>query len=178
MSETTDATAVVSDESADVADPASQNQTVADEPTADDAAQADDAVKDNTDDDPVEDDEQPTSNAEAAKFRRRLRDTEQHRDQLAARVEALQRKHIETLLASTGVKPAAVFSVTDLDALVDADGTVNAEKVTAAVNTARDRFNIAPIGKGTYVPGLGNQPSIIPQADVFSDAFKPSRKRR
>lgn len=167
MSETTEAAVEAEQSEPEVNAEAVEDHT---EPQADQAAEE-------TPDDPVED-EQPPSNAEAAKFRRRLRETEKHRDQLAARVEALQRKHVETLLASTGVKPAAVFSVTDLDGLVDADGTVNAEKVTAAVNTARERFNIAPIGKGTVVPGLGNQPSIAPKADTFSDAFKPARKRR
>jgi hypothetical protein len=176
MSETTDATdvdnvsdaPVEADESA--GDPTGPNGPV--EPDDDQAAFEDTAEE-------VEDEsEQPVSNAEAAKFRRRLRDTEKDRDQLAARVEALQRKHVEAMLASTGVKAAAVFSVTDLDALVDADGTVNAERVTAAVNTARDRFNIAPIGKGAYVPGIGNHPGMAPKVDAFSDAFKPSRKRR
>lgn len=126
---------------------------------------------------PDEDTAEPDSNKEAAKYRRKLREAEKQRDELAARVEALQRAQAEGLLAASGVKPQAVFAVAELADLLGDDGTIDADKLTAAVETAREKFGIAKPTKGNLVPGVGSQPNRVPKADAWREAFTPSRKR-
>lgn len=122
--------------------------------------------------------EPESSNAEAAKWRKQFREAEQQRDALAAQVETLQRQHIEASLSRSGVKPAALWAVTQLADLLAEDGTVDTDKVAAAIETARDQLGIQPIGKGTYVPGLGGPPAGNPKPEnAFADAFKPHRSR-
>lgn len=116
------------------------------------------------------------ANAEAAKYRRRLRDAEKQRDELAARVTALQRRQAEAMLPAA-VKPAAVWAVTELADVLDDDGSVDAAKLDAAVTAAREHFGITKPAKGTHVPGVGNQPDGRPRADGWKQAFTPSRKR-
>jgi len=117
-------------------------------------------------------DQQESSNAEAAKYRRKLRETEGQLEQARTQLEALQRQHVESLLAATGVRPDAVWAVADLVDLVAEDGTVSAEAVAAAVETARQKFGIAPISKGVHVPGAGKAPSGPPRS-TLADAFRP-----
>lgn len=123
------------------------------------------------------DDTEPAAGSEAAKYRRKLREAEAERDDLAARVEALQRAQVVTLLEAARVKPDAVFAVAPLADLLAEDGTVDPDKVKAAIDSARDRFGIATPTKGSYVPGIGNQPSAPPKVDAFTQAFAPSRGR-
>lgn len=117
-----------------------------------------------------------SANVEAAKYRRRLREAEQQRDELAARVSALQRRQAEAMLPAA-VKPAAVWAVTELADVLDDDGLVDAAKLDAAVTAAREHFGITKPAKGTFVPGVGNQPDGRPRADGWKQAFTPSRKR-
>jgi hypothetical protein len=123
-----------------------------------------------------DDDSESVGNAEGIKWRRKLRATEAERDNLAGTVEMLQRQRVESLLAGTNVKPAALWKVTDLAALAADDGTIDPDKVAAAVQNARDQFGIAPVPKGTLVRGVGNQPSGVPQRDPFTDAFRSRRR--
>ncbi len=126
----------------------------------------------------VDDDaESESPNAEAAKWRRQLRETEAERDTLTSQVEALQRQQIEAQVAAAGVKPAALWKTSELSTLLAEDGTVNAQLVAAAIDTARNELGIQPIGKGNHVPGVGGQPSALPKSDEFVDAFKPKRMR-
>ncbi|OBC12614.1 hypothetical protein A5784_32825 [Mycobacterium sp. 852013-50091_SCH5140682] len=79
---------------------------------------------------------------EAAKYRRRLREAEAERDQLAERVTALQRAEVERLATADGLKPAALWSSTELAGLLDDEGVVDAAKVAAAISGARDTLGI------------------------------------
>lgn len=124
----------------------------------------------------AEDTDTPEGHGEAAKYRRKLREAEKERDQLAARLEATQRAQAESLITATGVKPAAVWAATNLADVLDDDGAVDPGKVTAAVTAARDSFGINPIGKGAHVPGLGNQPNVPPKTDRWVEAFTGKRK--
>lgn len=148
------------------------------------------AVEDTTEVEPteaVEDTEQPTDdastddtgedsgNAEAARWRRKLRETETERDALAQQLEAVQRQQVEGLLG--GVKPQAVWAVAELSELLAEDGTIDTGKVTAAVEAAREKFGITKPAKGNHVPNVGNQPSTPPKLDRWKEAFTPSRKR-
>lgn len=117
------------------------------------------------------------SGSEAARWRRKLRDTEVERDTLTEKVQALQQRQVESLLSASGVKPAAVYSIAALTDLVGEDGMVNADKVADAVKSAQQRYGITPKSVGTFVPGVGNQPGKPPKVDGFAAAFKSPRKR-
>lgn len=106
--------------------------------------------------------------SEAAKYRRRLRDTEQERDRLAAHLETLQRAEVERIAADDGnlAKPsglwAHVASVTDL---VDDDGNIDPNKVVAACDEAVDTLGLARnLHRGLYVPTEGRTPDTPPQS--------------
>ncbi len=118
-----------------------------------------------------------TANTEAAKYRRRLRDAQAELESVTAQLDAVQRQQVELLIAAKGVKPTAVWSVTDVAALLGDDGAIDTEKVTAAVETAREKFGISKRQKGNYVPGVGNQPSSPPKTDTWTNAFSPPKRR-
>ena len=74
-------------------------------------------------------------NAEAAKYRRRLRDTEAERDTLAARLTALQRAEAEALAAERLVDGEDLFRYgSTLDDLLGDEGQVDPQKVAAAAD--------------------------------------------
>lgn len=81
---------------------------------------------------PDENDDKPGS--EAAKYRRRLRETEQQRDQLSQRVETFQHAEVERQVADRLAQPGDLFrfGVTLADVLDD-DGNVDDGLVETAV---------------------------------------------
>lgn len=82
-------------------------------------------------DDELGDDPQDGPGREAAKYRRRLRDTEAERDTLAGQVQTLQRAEAERLAADVLAVPADLWLTdTDLETVLT-DGMVDADKVTA-----------------------------------------------
>ena len=82
-------------------------------------------------------DDDSTGNSEAAKYRRRLRDTETERDQLRSLVERMNRSEVERLAGSTMISPGDLFSAgAQLADLVNDDGQVDPDKVTAAAEAA------------------------------------------
>jgi len=112
----------------------SENQSSAqtgDDSTSTPQGEADEkAVQQSEAAEPVED----KPGAEAAKYRRRLRDTEAERDKLTARVQALQKREVERLVSTDLATPADLWLTgTDLGALLDDDGEVAPAKVTDAV---------------------------------------------
>lgn len=93
---------------------------------------------------------------EAAKYRRRLRDTEVERDRLAERVESLQRAEVERQAAADSLRPAALWSSGfELADLLTDDGTVSAAKVSAAIKASREKLGIPAPPVGPRVPGEG-----------------------
>ena len=107
--------------------------------------------------------------AEAAKYRRRLRETETQRDQLSTRVERMQRADVERLAGAHLAKGADVMAFgTDLADLLGDDGEVDPDKVTAAAlalledrpglhKDGRPRRGPTSLGQGSY-PGVGTPP--------------------
>ncbi len=90
------------------------------------------------------DDPADTPNREAARYRRRLRDTETERDTLKARLEALQRAQVDGIAQGLGVKPAALWAAgADLEGLCDDNGVPDAGKVKAAAEKARAELGIS-----------------------------------
>jgi hypothetical protein len=130
------------------------------------------------------DDDSGNPNAEAAKWRHRFRDEQNgHKEtrtaleSMTARVESLQRQHVEALLDAAKVKPAALWATTELAHLVAEDGTVDPKAVKTAIDAARKTLGINPVGKGTFVPGIGHHPEgLLSKQDGFADAFKPQRR--
>lgn len=116
-------------------------------------------------------DDEPTG-SEAAKYRRRLRDTEKERDELAARVEAMQRQQVETLLSRERMTPKALWAVTELADVLTDDGLVDPVKVKAAAQAARKELGI---DAGLYVAAEGKVPK--PAGNTFTTAFKPPTTR-
>lgn len=92
--------------------------------------------------------EKPTisPNREAARYRRQLRQTETERDTLRDRLTALQRAEVERL-AGTAAKLAAPSAIwadgVQLADLLDGDGQVDPERVTAAAEQAAERLGLA-----------------------------------
>ncbi|MCX2929268.1 hypothetical protein ORI20_03205 [Mycobacterium sp. CVI_P3] len=135
--------------------------------TTADATQDQDQVDDGTDA------EESSPNAEAARWRKKLRETESQLETMAARVETLQRQQVDAQVSAAGVKPQAVYSVADLADLVGEDGSVDTEKVTEAVAKAKEQLGIG-ISKGSLVPGVGQRPEKPPQAEnPWTTAFRP-----
>lgn len=80
-------------------------------------------------------DEPAKLRAEAAKYRRRLRETEAERDQLASRLADHDRAEVERQLGDRLADPSDLWLTTGLDDLRGDDGAIDPDKVEAA----RDR---------------------------------------
>lgn len=79
---------------------------------------------------------------EAAKYRRRLRETEKERDALQSRLESLQRSEVERLAADKLADPADVWrDGAELSGLLDDDGNIDAQKVGGLVEGLIEAHN-------------------------------------
>lgn len=102
-----------------------------------------------------------TGNGEAAKYRRRLRETEAERDTLAGRLEAMQRGEVERIAAATVKSPAALWAAgIEVADMLTEDGTVDPAKVRAAASQAADRLGLATPRPPNYVPREGANPAV------------------
>lgn len=111
---------------------------------------------------------------EAARWRRKLREVEEHRDELASRVETMQREQVAQLLAREHVTADALWATgTRLGDLLDADGLPDPLKVKAAARQAAETLGIVT---GLYVPAEGRIPAP-PKNSSFSAAFTPKGNR-
>lgn len=112
--------------------------------------------------------------AEAARWRRRLREAEKQRDELAAQVEAMQREQVSALLSREHVEAEAVWATgTTLNDLLDAEGRPDPDKVKKAARSAAEALGITP---GLYVPAEGRIPAP-PKNTTFAAAFTPPENR-
>ncbi len=92
-------------------------------------------------------DESEGNDREAARYRRRLRETETERDALTARVEKYQRGEAERIAAESLAAPADLWLFTDVAAVLNDDGDVDAVKVREIGRTvASDRPGLARSG--------------------------------
>lgn len=163
MSTTTDATETAGTEpDSTVADDTAVDGTEtpgSGEGTLDGSAEDNSDVAEDQDDDAGD-----GSGREAAKYRRRLRDAEAARDQLAEQVESLQRSEVERLATVDGLRPAALWaSGVELADLLGDDGTVNAAKVSAAIEASRKQLGIPAPPVGPRVPKEGRSPGRLPK---------------
>jgi len=112
---------------------------------------------------------------EAAKYRRRLRDTEAERDGLVARVQAMQRLEVERLVSTDLATPADVWLTdTSMSDLLDDDGEVDPAKVTDAVATVlTDR----PGWRRTTPPSFdGGARTPTPTSTTFQEILQGRRR--
>lgn len=72
-------------------------------------------------------------NAEAAKYRHRLRAAEAERDALAARLDARDRADIDKLAADRLADVSDLWTATSLDAMRSEDGMIDMEKAAAEI---------------------------------------------
>ncbi|QFS89120.1 hypothetical protein FIV07_00100 [Mycobacterium sp. THAF192] len=110
------------------------------------------------------------------KYRERLRETEAERDTLRATVETMQRREVERLAAEHLVKPGSLWTVgVELANLLDDDGAVDPEKVSAAAVDARQQHGLedtqAARKRQPRVPLEGRGNTQAP-TNAWSDAFK------
>lgn len=121
--------------------------------------------------DAEEPDEEPdeTSKAgrEAAKYRRRLRETEAERDALAQRVTDLQRSVVDGIVTARGEGGGRLYSAepfwaggVDLDTLLDDEGRVDTTKVLEAADDVARRFGITRRARPLHIPGEGVNPPV------------------
>lgn len=119
-----------------------------------------------------------TPSGREARYRRRLRETEAERDRLAEQNTTLRRAMAEQLITAEGVKPQAVWAVTELPELCDDDddGLPDRDKVKAAVQAARETLGVQP-ATGLYVPAEGRVPTPPTPSgrSKWDNAFHPNR---
>lgn len=83
------------------------------------------------------------ANREAAKYRTQLRAAEADRDNAQATAARLRAAILDNALTAHGITPVAYRAVTaDPEAVVDEDGTVDAETLAANARAARDALGI------------------------------------
>ncbi|MGB5796888.1 MAG: hypothetical protein WBH51_14000 [Mycolicibacter algericus] len=95
-----------------------------------------------------------------------------------AAVTALQRQQVERLADDAGIKPAAIWAVAELGALIGEDGSVDAELVNAAIGTARSTLGVTgrpqpPRSRNMFASGSG-VPQETPKG--FAEAFAPRER--
>jgi hypothetical protein len=103
----------------------------------------------------------------------RVAEVEAQSTEHVATIERLQRLHVEQAITTAGIKPAAVFAVAALADLLGDDGLPDADKVTAAVATAREQLGIerhATVRQLGMRSGAGAPP---PKRDGYVAAFGP-----
>ncbi|SUA02957.1 Uncharacterised protein [Mycolicibacterium fortuitum] len=138
----------------------------------------DDAQPDNT---PADDGDQDDTggNREAAKYRRKLRDTETERDTLRDRLTVLQRSEVERLVADRFRDPADVWrDGTQVDDLLDDGGDIDPAKVNTAATAvlkAHPHWDIAaaPVSARDGQLQSGASAPAMPRRDPFTAAFAP-----
>ncbi|MED5813868.1 hypothetical protein VST63_16030 [Mycolicibacterium sp. 050232] len=118
-------------------------------------------------------------NREAAKYRRRLRDTETERDTLRDRLTVLQRSEVERLVANRFRDPADVWrDGARVDDLLDDNGDIDPAKVNTAATAvlkAHPHWDIAAAPRSPREGQLqsGASAPAMPRRDPFTAAFAP-----
>lgn len=140
----------------------------------DTGADEQDAATDDTD---AEEDQDQTQgkNNEAARYRRRLRDTEAERDTLKARLEVLQRGEVERLIADRFADPADIWrDGATLDGLLTEDGNVDPTQVDDLAKSLLETHQHWRIQRSTPRGALRSGASASqPRQNRFAQAFKP-----
>ncbi len=128
---------------------------------------------------PTTPDTDPSPNAEAAKYRRQLREAETARDALQARLDTLLTGEARRLAGETLADPDDLFGVggVKLNDLLDEAGNIDPGRIATAT---ADLIGSRPRLARTWQPPLTPDPSQgarqdPPATPTFTDAFRPRR---
>lgn len=166
-------------------DPTTKEKHTMTEQATTDTTEHDTTQGEATDTTDTESDEQHSDDAEdsdnrggreAAKYRRRLRDTEGERDGLREQLDGMRRAEVERIAGAKINKPAALWAGgVQLADLLDDQGNIDAGKVDAAVTTAcadlgleQRRRNVVPSEGGNPSMGSSNQQGLAGAAQVIA----------
>jgi hypothetical protein len=113
------------------------------------------------------------SGSEAAKYRRRLRDTEAERDTLTGKLTEAREALLEAKLGKGRVKAEALKAAGhDVDSLIANNGSIDDAKLQFAIKDTMVRFGIAPT---LIIPGEGRSPESRGNTPSWSDALNPAK---
>lgn len=116
---------------------------------------------------PAQDDDSEHPAAEAKRYRLRLRETETERDQLAGRLETMQKAEAERIAAATVTQPASIWAAgTTIADVLDEAGNVDPEKVKAATTAAAESLGLALAKPPGYAPYAGRVPQNRPRGGM------------
>jgi len=113
------------------------------------------------------------ANAEAARYRTRLRETEAERDGISERLVGYQRREAERIAGATLSRPADLWlDGVDPSELLDDDGQLDPEKVTAAVAGVLDGRPQLEAGRVRPRPDHAQGGPAAPQASGWQDVLQ------
>lgn len=111
---------------------------------------------------------------EAAKYRRRLRETESALEAAQGALEAAQRALVDNITTANGVRPAGLWAVgTQLADLLDEHGNVDPAKVREAADAAAATLGLSRAPRPD--PNQGRSPAAN-RNDPWVEAFTPQRR--
>lgn len=112
--------------------------------------------------------------ADAKKYRKRAQDAEKQLDTTQALLDGLRKQvALERANNDTGlnITPAALWGVTTINDLLNDDGHLDDEKISAAVTTAREQFGIERTARAPRpVPEEGRVHEV--RATNWTDALR------
>lgn len=115
---------------------------------------------------------------ESAGLRDRAKAAEDQLAERADRLAAVQRQSVDRQISAAGMRPAAVWAVATLDDVLADDGTVDTDKVAAAMAAARQTLGIER--RRAYIRGGLHSGAAAPRdytpGPGFAAAFGPRDK--
>lgn len=158
------------DQAADAEAPKTVEAAAEAAPSADTADEANEAAE-------VDDQAESPSRREA-RYRRQLRQAQAERDNLAAKIEAMQRAEVERLISDRLDRPDAIWALgLDLAAVTDPDtGAPVADKLYATVDRLKAEFGIVGPDdrkkRDLVVPGEGMNSHDPHKRNSWERAFR------
>lgn len=183
----TDTTTPAAEKAADAteADKAPDAQAADDQAVTGDLSdtQPDDAPAADAEDQADGDDQDDTDDAESPRQLKKLRaENRSLRDRAKtaeAAVTAMQQQAADQAITAAGLKPPAVWAVTELADVLGEDGSIDDAKLSAAMSTAKEQLGVQP-RRPAPRPGAGSElrsGSGVPLSKPrgFAGAFAPRR---
>lgn len=163
--------------------PSTDAEAPAETPHADTARPAADTTQEQAVEESVDEHDRDTANAEAAKYRRRLRDTEAQLTTTTDRLTAYQRRHVEQLAADLLATPADLFDVGQLELtqFLNDDGDIDTDEVLLAATALVDLRpqlgkNYTPPWPATTDYGQGVRTQSVDGGPTWAKALAPDRR--
>lgn len=116
--------------------------------------------------------EHTSPNAEAAKYRRRLRDTETKLEELTHKHDALLRSTVETMTADNVPAAALWDSGATLEDLLGDDGLPDQGKVRDAAQAAAERYQVGKVPRRPQPVPEAGRTSLNQGKPTWGDALR------